>query len=868
MSIRINNKIIAGNGGETKSTSYRYVGEIFQSTIPIDDIKVACLDGHKIYADDGYGSFIQYLISQSLIYPQIVCTEEEWQEKVGQYGSWGKFVINTQENSVRLPKIAGFLQGTVDINNLADLIEAGLPNIEGDYEAYFVVAGANKKGTGALANNSTGEVNLAGCSTANCSRSNLNFDASLSNSIYGNSNTVQPQAIQYPYYIVLATGVVQEINIKDEVHLNNPFFFGMYQYFETEPNNLSWLKSEGQWNIGDIYESFYKWLVESYNNTDSGVSVKLHTETYTNFDYVLNQDNKTFRLPIEVKQKFYNDISGSIPVAGNGMTLGVTDGTNNYGLYQNSTIGVSMNTNLYGTEAGTITGSTGNSGKNIGITTDPTKSGIEAQITQTEIESLGLYFYVGETVEGANVINGKKVLDILPKKIEKEDIYKGIANCLLEVPQNIKLELKDGVLTLKAGSKVVVPNGFEEDGVTPKFDYLTISKDMNIVSGNLSRNLSLFYRNGSYQRCETRLAFSGTTAPTTASIMLWYDTANNLVKFTNDKGVTWVSDNISLPFSLVKETDSGWASIDQVFNGFGFVGSTIWADKGTKYLIPNGRNKDGTLKNIEYTFSEIRAQTNTSSFTGDILLAYSQNGYVSWWTKEYFTESDTVPTPTYSTWRWLNTRENKLYYTTDTGATWKTAQYSILGWCNLTSGKITEFYPKTTFRAVDYNDIQSLLSSGGSSGGGVSVVDSYEDGDSGYVVYSDGYCRQWGKVDFKNSRVNNLSVSYYKKLKNNFVVPFVYTVVSGTLKSTTTLYGTTTNTYTLNNHTTLMSFSGGSYASPDAIPMGCIYKLQTDKFILDTSYYNYSDSLGKSEYTINSAMLYWRTECYLADGEY
>ena len=52
-----------------------------------------------------------------------------------------------------------------------------------------------------------------------------------------------------------------------------------------------------------------------------------------------------------------------------------------------------------------------------------------------------------------------------------------ITNCLLEVPQRIKLELNDGVLTLKAGSQVIVPNGFEADGTTPKFDYADITSD-------------------------------------------------------------------------------------------------------------------------------------------------------------------------------------------------------------------------------------------------------------------------------------------------------------------------------------------------------------------------------------------------------
>lgn len=489
MSIRINNQTIAGNY-EHKPTSYRYVGEIFQSAIPITDEKVACLDGHKIYSDEGYGSFIQHLISQSLLYPQLVCTEEVWQEKVIQYGSWGQFVIDTQENSVRLPKIAGFVQGLNTLEDLAGLLEAGLPNIEGEWTPY--VGGTNTgQGwdvnnvsiSGAFGRTTTTSAKTSTNTTGTYSSAGLTFNASLSDPIYGNSNTVQPQAIQYPYYIVLATGVVQEINVKKEVELNNPFFFGMYQYFETNPNNVSWLKSEGQWNNGSIYEGFYEWLVNSYNDTESGVSVKSYSDTYTNFDYVLNQDDKTFRLPIEVKQKFYNDLTGDIPVAGNGMTLGLTDGTNLGGTISFNYTATSGQYIAYrGTAYGSNVGTSANSNdfpnsntKALGVTTDPTKSGIEAQITQTEVEGLGLYFYVGDTVQNANLVNvgriEEKVASLIP------DNSSVIANYAM--PSNKYIDLTLGA----SGTTYTAPaNGYVVWGhnITANNQYieLTLSNGM------------------------------------------------------------------------------------------------------------------------------------------------------------------------------------------------------------------------------------------------------------------------------------------------------------------------------------------------------------------------------------------------------
>lgn len=78
---------------------------------------------------------------------------------------------------------------TGDGTNADTTIAAGLPNITGGISA--VLYGSSESHWGALSNNSTGKVGSAGSS--NSSRG-LNFTASSSNSIYGNSSTVQPPA--------------------------------------------------------------------------------------------------------------------------------------------------------------------------------------------------------------------------------------------------------------------------------------------------------------------------------------------------------------------------------------------------------------------------------------------------------------------------------------------------------------------------------------------------------------------------------------------------------------------------------------------------------------------------------------------------
>jgi hypothetical protein len=176
--------------------------------------------------------------------------------------------------------------------------------------------------------------------------------------------------------------------------------------------------------------------------------------------------------------------------------------------------------------------------------------------------------------------------------------HKNITNCLLEVPQNINYTLSNGTLTIKAGSKVIVPNGAN------KFDEITVSKDVSCSIANSDKNM-LFIRNGNayIARRLSSQTGSGTTNPTTGYYG-FYNTTNNIVYDIRD-GVTQNLGLLSLPVLIFTSDDKGVVSVDKVFNGFGYIGSTLFCDKGIKVLIPNGKNADGSLKNIEYTTPKV-----------------------------------------------------------------------------------------------------------------------------------------------------------------------------------------------------------------------------------------------------------------------
>jgi chemotaxis protein histidine kinase CheA len=257
-----------------------------------------------------------------------------------------------------------------------------------------------------------------------------------------------------------------------------------------------------------------------------------------------------------------------------------------------------------------------------------------------------------------------------------------ITNCITEIPQDIKLELNNGTLTLKAGSKVYVPNG------AGKFDEVVISTDYVLNNAQLNgTNAWVLALNGGgtalFPR-ELSKCVSGAGATTSGGYA--YDTTTNIISWYNASGVEQ-SGNCSLPLCRFSTTSGVPTSIDQVFNGFGYIGSTVFALPGVKGLIPNGRNADGSLRNIEFTLASVKTDTRTNDTANTLVLSgngISQQRFPNGW--NYDAEKNIVYSVTNKAQR----------------------NYCVVGQVSSESIKITTFQPKITFRAVDYNDFEKL----------------------------------------------------------------------------------------------------------------------------------------------------------------
>lgn len=182
--------------------SSRHLGEIVKSLVPLYDTSLHLLDGSVIEDTDLYHDFIEFIAGLSSSNPSLFLTEAAWQTQVTTYGTCGKFVWNSTNRTVRLPKMVGFEESTITLSQVGDYTQAGLPNIQGT----ITIAGSHGSvysGSGAFYTEGTttyGEWGNDGVAPAS-----VKMRASNSNAIYGRSSTVQPASIKELVYMVLSS---------------------------------------------------------------------------------------------------------------------------------------------------------------------------------------------------------------------------------------------------------------------------------------------------------------------------------------------------------------------------------------------------------------------------------------------------------------------------------------------------------------------------------------------------------------------------------------------------------------------------------------------------------------------------------------
>ena len=211
-----------------------------------------------------------------------------------------------------------------------------------------------------------------------------------------------------------------------------------------------------------------------------------------------------------------------------------------------------------------------------------------------------------------------------------------------------------------------------------------------------------------------------------------------------------------------------------------YSGDTITIKQGLKVLIPNGRNEDKTLKNIEYTVPEDKTinYAGIGNKTYDFTLLYGNTDVYA--LSQNYQEADTAPAFSGTSQYYLNTKENIMYFNNN-NERWEPKTVAVLGKGKLENGVVTSFTPYQPVELIKRTDPQIQAPY---------ITETYINGPSWYRVWSDGWIEQGGQfttgwashtvtfpVAFSTtgySFASNADCNAVTKNTNNFIATYAF----------------------------------------------------------------------------------------------
>lgn len=194
-----------------------------------------------------------------------------------------------------------------------------------------------------------------------------------------------------------------------------------------------------------------------------------------------------------------------------------------------------------------------------------------------------------------------------------------ITDCIIGNLNNITVSKVGGLVTLRANSKVYLPNGTTTE--------ITIPSDIQLPSSQTfaaNRTYLLYgvsYDNGTTVTSLRRnlVSNSGSGSDATGFTGEYYNIDSNsadyqtIKLYTNGTPAKPSGQNydilLTFPIAFITADENGNVnSISQIqeFDTFGFIGSVAVLYPGVTYLVPNGTNLDGTLKNYNVTNNALK----------------------------------------------------------------------------------------------------------------------------------------------------------------------------------------------------------------------------------------------------------------------
>lgn len=189
------------------------IGTIFPVLANEGYVPEGCLpcDGAE-YESVQFSAFYSNYIASGLLKS---CSYEEYEQNIINYGQCAMFGDNIDTFRVPLIKDGTIIQQAMTDVEIGKAYNAGLPNIYGTFR-YREMSGDPTQiiddPTGAFSTSVQTETSITQVSsgTSGYAASKVILDASNYNSIYGNSDTVQMNAVSVRYFVVIADGAFNE----------------------------------------------------------------------------------------------------------------------------------------------------------------------------------------------------------------------------------------------------------------------------------------------------------------------------------------------------------------------------------------------------------------------------------------------------------------------------------------------------------------------------------------------------------------------------------------------------------------------------------------------------------------------------------
>lgn len=438
------------------------------------------LNGSWVAINDNTRKFYERLMKASALNPDLLCTPTEYDNIVtnSAFHQCGKFAVDMANSRVRLPKVV-YADGSLNISNIGNInsqriLIAKKEPTEADKswfnyysdgwleqgnsffttgatdgstqiktitllkpykdKSYTVLGFSGIGGSGwqyangacfcAIDNNSKFRIYMA---TGTESRY-LGWATQGYANIPSDADITISRPLQY-YYIQIATGVEQVVDITNLYQLNNPYTLGESKYSPIQLNNASWLRG-GTTATRAEFPSYYDMLRSILNGdlTIEGISVKaVGDTTIDRLDHVININTETFTLPTlngseDIPSKKPEDrINYGTQVTVSPTTLTAPyNGWFRIGCEYQSEKSVHLYNSTTDRNSVMSAGSSGdwiiteiwaNKGDNVDVNYTATTNRFVNFCVATKPGIL--YFYVGDTAQNVNLINAGKIVDRL-----------------------------------------------------------------------------------------------------------------------------------------------------------------------------------------------------------------------------------------------------------------------------------------------------------------------------------------------------------------------------------------------------------------------------------------------------------------------